>query len=237
MSFEVGRARQAVLLEERRRAPYIRAMPHTSISFDDDGDEPLAVFSGNDLLLSHYDEIDLDWHEVAERTALDERRGLVVLQVGVIEDLLDEFIHYLEDSEDQEALQTALERQTIGPRIDRFERLLRDALILDAVAASHLNALRRVVNRRNLLTHGTIEMRPAGGWPKLPLPPDLELEWVIYDRRSHSRERLTMSGLRVDLYDAIGLFTGLLSFAEEFVKVAPQPMNFRGGHYLAAPTP
>jgi hypothetical protein len=68
------------------------------------------------------------------------------------------------------------------------------------------------------------------------LPTDLELEWVIYDRRSHKRERIRMSGLRADLYEAIGLFTGLLKYAEAFVKAAPPPANFSGGHYLASPT-
>lgn len=46
-----------------------------SVSFDDDSDEDLSVFSGNDLLTAHYDVADLDWREVAERSALDGRRA------------------------------------------------------------------------------------------------------------------------------------------------------------------
>jgi hypothetical protein len=51
-------------------------MPIRSLSFDDPSDDDLVVFSGHDLMLSRYDHMDLDWQEVAERTAIDERRGL-----------------------------------------------------------------------------------------------------------------------------------------------------------------
>jgi hypothetical protein len=212
-------------------------MPIESVSFDDQSDEPLYVFSGNDLLLSHYDRVDLDWEEVVERTELDERRGLVVLQVGVIEDLLDEFVEYMEDPIDHAAFVAELETQMIGKRIGRFETSIRRAGILDARSHGEIDELRRIVQRRNELTHGTIYRRPVGGWPKLPLPRDLQLEWLLYDRRSHTSARITTSRLRQDLYDAIGLFTELLKYAEYFVTVAPSPVNFRGGHYLAAPTP
>jgi hypothetical protein len=45
-------------------------MASASISFDDEDGEELCVFSGSDLLESHYDTADLDWEEVAERAAL-----------------------------------------------------------------------------------------------------------------------------------------------------------------------
>ena len=66
-----------------------------SLSFDDESDEELYVFSGNDLLISHYDIADLDWEEVAERSLIDQRRGLVITQVAVLEDLVDDFLLYL----------------------------------------------------------------------------------------------------------------------------------------------
>ena len=47
----------------------------------------LFVFSGDDLLTSHNDIADVDWVEVAERTLIDERRGLVVAQAVIIEDV------------------------------------------------------------------------------------------------------------------------------------------------------
>jgi hypothetical protein len=62
-----------------------------------------------------------DWHEVAERSALDERRGLVITRVAVIEDVVDEFILYLADPSDHDAYQADLDRLTIGPRLDRLE--------------------------------------------------------------------------------------------------------------------
>jgi hypothetical protein len=73
-------------------------MPILSLSFDDDSEEPLFVFSGDDLLMAHIDEVDLDWEEVAEHSILDERRGLVITQVAVLEELIDEFILYVRPS-------------------------------------------------------------------------------------------------------------------------------------------
>jgi len=78
---------------------------------DDDSDEDLCVFSGSDLLISYYDVADLDWQDVAERSAIDERRGLVIAQVAALADPIE--------------------------------------------------ALRRVVRRRNTLAHGTIFCRPV----------------------------------------------------------------------------
>ena len=49
-------------------------MPILSLSFDDDSEEPLFVFSGEDLLMAHIDEVDLDWEEVAELVTDSYRR-------------------------------------------------------------------------------------------------------------------------------------------------------------------
>jgi hypothetical protein len=212
-------------------------MAVSSASFDDDSDEDLCVFSGSDLLTSHYDVADLDWQEVAERSALDERRGLVITQIAVLDDLVDEFILYLADPIDEMAYRGDLDRLTIGPRLDRFESLAGTAGILHVEAEEILAEVRGVVRRRNKLAHGTISCRPVrpvrpGSWIK-----DVEIEWVLSDRRSGATERITMAGLRQDVYDAIGAFTGLLAYAERFVQVAAAPHNFAGGMYLAAPAP
>lgn len=93
-----------------------------SLSFDDDSEDDLCVFSGDDLVITHADGPDLDWREVAERSALDERRGLVIAQVAVLEDLIDEFILYLVDPADPEDYQRSLDKKTIGPRINILEK-------------------------------------------------------------------------------------------------------------------
>ena len=88
-------------------------------SFDDDDESELYVFSGNDLLLSHYDVADLDWEEVAERSVIDERRGLVIAQVAVLEDLIDEFIVCLGDPPRRRRNWGGNRRtKTIEPRLD-----------------------------------------------------------------------------------------------------------------------
>jgi hypothetical protein len=46
-----------------------------------------------------------------------------------------------------------------------------------------------------------------------------------------------MAGLRQDVYDAIGVFTSLLAYAESLVERAPSPKHFAGGQYLGSPTP
>jgi hypothetical protein len=212
-------------------------MAVSSVSFDDDSDEDLCVFSGSDVLISHYDVADLNWQEVAERSAVDERRGLVITQVAVLDDLVDEFILYVADPVNEAMYRTDLDRLTIGPRLDRFESLARTAGILDVEAEEILAELRRIVSRRNKLAHGTISCRPVG-----PVRPgswvhDIELEWVLADRRSAATERITMAGLRQDVHDAIGAFTGLLAYAERFVRLAAAPRNFGGGLYLAVPAP
>ena len=208
-----------------------------SVSFDDDDESELYVFSGNDLLLSHYDVADLDWEEVAERSAIDERRGLVIAQVAVLEDLIDEFIVYLEDPRDVEALRRELDTKTIGPRLDMLESRLRHAGLLDPQVIERIEELRAVARRRNQLAHGTIHLRPLRIVPVEALGRrDVEVEWVLVDRRSRESERISMAGLRQDLEDAIGAFTALLAYAERFVEKAPRPSHFADGAYLAAPT-
>ncbi len=88
------RAHRSLHTNYSRQGTYHQRMPILSLSFDDDSEEPLFVFSGEDLLMAHIDEVDLDWEEVAERSILDERRGLVITQVAVLEELIDEFILY-----------------------------------------------------------------------------------------------------------------------------------------------
>jgi hypothetical protein len=212
-------------------------MAARSVSFDDDSDEELFVFSGNDLLTSHYDVGDLDWREVAERSALDERRGLVIAQVAVLEDLIDEFILYLADPVDLGGYQAKLDRLTIGPRVDCLEKLLARANILDAVAIAVLGKIRCVAARRNELAHGTIHCRPVE-----PVEPEswldgVPVEWILISRRTRTVERITMAGLRQDVKAAISAMSSTLLYAERFVDVAPHPRHYAGGRYLAAPTP
>lgn len=210
-----------------------------SVSFDDGSDEELCVFSGSDLLPSHYDIADLDWEEVSERTLIDERRGLVITQVAVLEDLVDEFLGYLEDPEDARRFrEEKLNGTTIGPRLAMLERRLRLAGLLDDEAVDCLTAARATVYRRNRLAHGTVNCRPTRVVPISDLAHvDLEIEWVLVDRRSDETERISMARLRQDVDDAIGAFSGLLAYAESFVERAPTPKHFGGGHYLGAPTP
>ena len=207
-----------------------------SVSSDDDNDEELSVFSGYDLLIAHYDVADLDWREGAERSALDQRRGLVITQGAVLEDLIDEFILYLADPIDVDEYQAELDRLTIGPRLDRLEKLLAAVNMFDADASAALEGVRRVAIRRNELAHGTIHCRPIepvelGGWLD-----GIPLEWIIISRRSRTIERITMAGLRQDLYDSITCFSSMLQYAEQFVEVALPPRNYGGGRYIATPT-
>jgi hypothetical protein len=209
-----------------------------SLAFDDDEDDDLHVFSGNDLLVAHYDVADLDWREVAERAAIDERRGLVIAQVAVLEDLIDEFLMYLEDPVDPPAFQDRLDGMTIGPRLEMLESLLDRSDLLGPAAAERIADLRAVASRRNQLAHGTIDCQLARIPPVSELShQDIEVEWILVDRRTRTREPITMSRLRRDLEDAIGAFTAMLSYAEEFVVSAPVPEHFVQGAYLAARTP
>jgi hypothetical protein len=114
---------------------------------------------------------------------------------------------------------------------------MREASLFDDDAAKWIADLRRVTERRNELAHGTIRLQPiAGVLPQLR-ERDFDLEWVIWSRRSHQVQRLTMSQLRNDLYDAIGVFTGMLSYGDTLAKLAPRPVNFTVGCYICPPRP
>ncbi len=208
------------------------------MSFDDDTDEDLCVFSGNDLLVAHYDVIDLDWQEVAERSAIDARRGLVIAQVTALEDLVDEFILYLADEEDASAAQRRLAAMTIGRRISAFESALVKAGLLTSTIEALLVDVRSVVTRRNELAHGSIWWQPTTiqRMSELAASGEIEMVWLLVDRRTRKAQRLSMAGLRQDVYDAIGCFSAMLHYAEEFVRIAPRPVRFAGGAYLAAAT-
>lgn len=183
------------------------------------------MFSGDDLVITHADGPDLDWREVAERSALDERRGLVIAQVAVLEDLIDEFILYLVDPTDPEDYQRGLDEQTIGPRIKMLKKILGDRALLDETASRLLSDLRSVVNRRNELAHGTLYLQPV----QFVLGQrEVDLEWKMRSRRYRSSRRITMSELRNDLYKAIGCFTELLKWSDHLLQLAPHPRHFRG---------
>lgn len=206
-------------------------------TFDDENIDHLYVFSGHDLLLAHYGHSDLDWQEIAERTEIDERRGLLVCQVAVIEDLIDEFILYLKDPEDAEAFRLhKLARLTIGPRIDMLQDLLETNGLATDKALAHLTDARNIVQRRNTLAHGTIFRHHQLPSASAATSIAGTSQWMLLDRRSGRTEPISMSDLRESVYEAIGVFTALLSFAELFVETAPWPKHFRGGHYLGTPT-
>lgn len=208
-------------------------MPLNNVSFDDSDEEGLYVFSGDDLVISFHDQVDLDWREVAERTLIDERRGLVVLQVAALEDLIDDFIMHLADDPDQEGFYSKLTRKTIGPRLDLLVKLLKEQDVMDDEIEKVLADVQKLVERRNLLAHGTIHLRPVGGIRRtFPLKADSELEWVIKSRRSPTPQRLTMSELREDLHEAIGCFMAMLKCANALVAKTPRPKHFANGRYL-----
>jgi hypothetical protein len=85
--------------------------------------------------MAHLDVMDLDWEEVTERSILDQRRGLVITQVAVLEELIDEFILYIVDPEDPVEYQNDLDRKTIGPRLNDLERELGIRDLLDSRGA------------------------------------------------------------------------------------------------------
>ena len=216
------------------------------LSLDDESGEDAYVFSGSDLLTSHYDLADLDWAEVAARTAIDERRGLVSTQAVVIEDVIDEFIVYLNDPpESTQYRMETLGSWTVGRRRQKLEKLLRRAGLLDRYAAQLLDRCRAIGERRNTLAHGTIEPRLFNvAKPDQVVVPiaefdqaSLAIEWILTDRRSGATERVSMARLRQDLVDAQALVDELLNYAEYFVERAPWPSHFQGGAFLGAPTP
>jgi hypothetical protein len=207
-----------------------------SLSFDDDSNEDLCVFSGEDLLTAHQDQVDLDWQEVAERSFLDERRGLVITQVAVLEELIDEFILYFGDPPDPADYQRRLDRKTVGPRLDELEVVLKDRGLLDAAGTRLLADLRSLARIRNELAHGVIYRTRTCCVPLWELATrDVELEWRIYSRRSRTSRRLTMSELRRNLYEAIGCFTALLRWGEKLAEQTPAPRNFHEVTYFTAP--
>jgi hypothetical protein len=125
--------------------PYNQWMAIRSLSFDDDSSEDLCVFSGQDLLIAHIDEIDLDWEEVAERSLLDQRRGLVITQVAVLEELIDQLILYVVDPADPESYQRRLDSKTMGPRVDELEKALEVRELLDESGTELISDLRSLV--------------------------------------------------------------------------------------------
>jgi hypothetical protein len=219
-------------------ALYHLHMAIRSVSFDDDSEDDLCVFSGDDLVVTHVDGPDLDWEEVAERSALDERRGLVIAQVAVLEEVIDELILYLVDPADPEGYQRGLDRKTIGPRIDELEQILVDLALLNEAISCLLSGLRSVVQRRNELAHGTLYRRSLQTVPIEEFGQrDVDLEWRIRSRRDRSSQRITMSELRNDLYEAVGSFMELLKLGDQLLQSAPRPRHFRGTRYLADPAP
>lgn len=209
-----------------------------SVSFDDDSDEDLCVFSGNDLLVAHYDVVDLDWQEVAERSAIDARRGLVIAQVTALEELIDDFILYLADEEDAAEAQSRLASMTVGPRIAMLESILVNGGLMTSTAEAVLMNVRSVVARRNELAHGSLRWQPTTmrPIPELALGGEIEMVWLLVDRRTTKARRVSMAELRQDVYNAIGCFSAMLRYAEELVNSAPPPVNFAGGAYLSANT-
>jgi hypothetical protein len=175
------------------------------LSFDDEVDEDLYVFSGSDFLTSHYDKADLDWAEVASRTAIDERRGLVITQAVVIEDEIDEFILYLADPPNAKQYRAKpMGTWNAGRKRKHLERLLKSAGLFDSYAAPLLEECRRVGERRNRLAHGTIEPRLINvakpGQVVIPIDEldqaSLAIEWILTDRRTGRTERVSMARLR-----------------------------------------
>jgi hypothetical protein len=200
-----------------------------NLTFDDDCDEDLSVFSGSDLLMSHYDIADLDWAEVADRTLIDERRGLVITQAVVIEDVIDEFILYLDDPPDPARYRTeTMGGWTAGRRRQEFEKLLRRARLLESNAVRLLDECRAVAERRNTLAHGSIQPRliNVANPAQVVIPvsdlqrASLAIEWTLTDRRTSASERISMARLRRDLEDAQSLVATMLDYAEEFVERA-----------------
>lgn len=188
--------------------------------------------------MAHMDEVDLDWEEVAERSILDSRRGLVITQVAALEELIDEFILYVTDPADPEEFQRGLDRKTIGPRLEELEQALVKRGQLDADGESLLADLRALVSKRNELAHGIIFRTMVYVVPIKELATrDIELEWRIYSRRTHMSRRITMSELRDDLHEAIGCFTALLKWGERFARRAAPPRNIQDFTYLAVQQP
>jgi hypothetical protein len=124
-------------------------------------------------------------------------------------------------------------------------KLLRQTGLIDRRATQLLDECRAVGERRNTLAHGTISPRLFNAaQPDLVVVPvdeiggaSLAIEWILTDRRTGARERVSMTRLRQDLENAHGLVGDLLNYAEELVERAPRPKHFQGGVLLGASTP
>ncbi|MFF5056713.1 hypothetical protein ACFY1S_26380 [Micromonospora sp. NPDC000663] len=183
------------------------------VSFDDDSDEPLNVFSSYDLLLSFHDEVDLDWEEVAERSEIDQRRGLVITQSTVLEDLLGDVILHLEKPDDPETRRDEIDQWMIGKRLHRVESLLANRPSPETNRGFPREEMWAVVRRRNELAHGNIT-RVVGEARSRPDGPGKtqRVEWHLVDRRTRRSQLITMAGLREDVEAAITAYANLLDW-------------------------
>jgi hypothetical protein len=210
-SYTVDWAYAGMLDENSIRVLEEMSVEIVEVSFDDGSHEPLNVFSDYDLLLSFHDAADLDWEEVAERSALDERRGLVITQSTVLEDLLGGVILQLERPDDPETRQGELDQWMIGKRLKHVESFLASGGSLEASRSFPREELWVSVRRRNELAHGNIIRVIGDAYPR---PEGLgkirRVEWHLVDRRTRESRLITMAGLREDLYAAIAAYTDLL---------------------------
>ncbi|MEU8377459.1 hypothetical protein AB0C22_30725 [Micromonospora sp. NPDC048894] len=213
-SYTVDWAYAGMLDESNVRSLEEMSVDVVGVSFDDDSNEPLNVFSDYDLVLSFHDAVDLDWEEVAERSALDQRRGLVITQCTVLEDLLNDVILQLERPNDPERRRSELDRSTIGTRLKRVESLFTSGAFTEAARGFPREELWAVIKRRNELAHGSLtrvvnEVRPRPDGPGKTQ----RVEWHLVDRRSRETRLITMAGLRQDVHAATAAYTSLLRWA------------------------
>ncbi|MFI7510492.1 hypothetical protein ACIBSS_27110 [Micromonospora aurantiaca] len=213
-SYTVDWAYAGMLDERNVRSLEGMSVEVVEVSFDDDSDEPLNVFSGHDLLLSFHEAVDLDWEEVAERSALDHRRGLVITQSTVLEDLLGDVILDLERPNDPEGRRSEIDQWMIGKRLNRVESLLASGACRDADRSFPREELRAAIRRRNELAHGNITRIVNKARPRPDGPGKTQrVEWHLVDRRSRESQLITMARLREDVYAAIAAYTNLLRWA------------------------
>lgn len=209
-SYTVGWAYEGMLDEDSIQILEEMSVEVVHVSFNDDSNESLDVFSSYDLIVAFHDEVDLDWEELAERRALDERRGLVITQSTVLEDLLSDAIVRLERPDNPESRHRELDQWMIGRRLNRVELLLRDSAVPEA-GTFPIEELWAVVRRRNELAHGDLKRIVGQAFPRSDGPGKTRrVEWLLVDRRSRESTLITTAGLREDLYAAIGAYTELL---------------------------
>ena len=120
---------------------------------------------------------------------------------------------------------------------DRIGCLLASQLGLGTFPVTAHGSWDKLQAGHNELAHGTIHLRPVRGVAPRLGERDIDLEWVIWSRRSRQVQHLTMSGLRDDLHDAIGTFTSMLSYADKLVQLASRPVNLTDGRYIAPRRP